>query len=415
MGAIVVIQHRNRITLQAEIDRRRDAEEELRQQYIEIQKARYALKLSERRLTDIINFLPDATFAIDREGRVIAWNRAMEEMTGVSAADMLGRGNYEYALPFYGARRRILIDMIYEDPDVIRSQYVNVQRNGNILVGEAFYPRMHRGRGAHLWGITSPLYDNDGNIVGAIESLRDITNRKMAEDALNRATKKLSFLSSITFSDIQNAVFSLSGYLELEKSALVEGRATQYLDKQIGIVRTITESLKFADNFQSLGQKPPAWQNVRQSFLIGISHLDVTKLSRILAVDDLEIYADPLLEQVFFTLAENVVLHGKSATKIMVRYQESQEGLTLIFEDDGVGIPYDMKERIFNRQFETNAGMGLFLAREILSITGIMIKENGEPGKGARFEISIPGTGFRFGEKPQEPAGGGKEYPLFCA
>jgi PAS domain S-box-containing protein len=76
--------------------------------------AEEALKESQQQLADIIDFLPDATFVIDREGRVIAWNRAMEEMLGIGAADMLGKGDYEYALPFYGERRPILIDLVFE-------------------------------------------------------------------------------------------------------------------------------------------------------------------------------------------------------------------------------------------------------------------------------------------------------------
>ena len=222
----------------------------------------------------------------------------------------------------------------------------------------------------------------------------------MAQDALNRATKKLSLLNSITFSDIQNAIFSLAGYFELEKTGEPGERLQQYLDKETGIIRTITESLKFAKNYQNLGLKPPAWQNVGEAFLFGISHLDISDISRKLSVEGLEIYADPLLENVFFTLAENILLHGKTATEITFRYHESEEGLTLFFEDNGEGIQPDLKEKIFDRRNEERRGMGLFLAREILSVTGITIRETGEAGKGARFEISVPKGVYRFEERP---------------
>jgi len=217
-----------------------------------------------------------------------------------------------------------------------------------------------------------------------------------SQQALEQARRKLNILNSITFSDIQNAVFSLAGYLELEKTVTLDEKLQRYLVKQIRIVRTITESLKFANNYQNLGLKPPAWQNVMQSFLYGISHLDISKLSRTLDVEGLEIYADPLLENVFFTLAENITLQGKTATEITLRYQESPEGLTLFFGDNGMGIQYDLKEKIFDRQYEEEKGLGLFLAREILSVTGITIRETGEPGKGARFEILVPKGAYRF-------------------
>ncbi len=162
------------------------------------------------------------------------------------------------------------------------------------------------------------------------------------------------------------------------------------------MVQTISESLKFASQYQNLGLKPPAWQDVTQTFLYGISHLDLLKFSRTLEVEGLEIYGDPLLENVFFTLTENVVLHGKTATRITLRYQETPEGLTLFFEDNGVGVPPEMKKNIFNRKFEEKRGIGLFLTREILSVTGITIDEAGEPGKGARFEFHVPKDMYRF-------------------
>ena len=92
---------------------------------------------SERQLYDIINFLPDATFAIDREGKVIAWNRAIEDMTGVAASGMLGKGDYEYAIPFYGKKRKILIDLLYEEDEQIRVQYYNnITRDGHGIIAE---------------------------------------------------------------------------------------------------------------------------------------------------------------------------------------------------------------------------------------------------------------------------------------
>jgi signal transduction histidine kinase len=236
----------------------------------------------------------------------------------------------------------------------------------------------------------------DTKPVGIRGVLVDITELKRAEDALNRAARKLNMLNSIAFTDIQNAVFSLSGYFELEKMLPMNEKMCQFIDKQIGIVQTITESLKFVNNYQNLGLQPPAWQSIQQSFLFGISHLDISKLSRKLNVEGLEIYADPLLENVFFTLTENVVLHGKTATEIALFYQETSEGLMLVFEDNGVGISEDMKKKIFNRKYEEKKGMGLFLAREILEITGMTIKESGEPGKGARFEINVPKGAYRF-------------------
>lgn len=146
-------------------------------------------KESQQQLADIINFLPDATFVIDREGEVIAWNRAIEEMTAVKAEDMLGKGNYEYALPFYGERRPILIDLVLASDKELEAKYVGTERKGSVLAGETYIPALGGGK-TYLLGTASVLHDSRGNIVGAIESIRDITERRQAEEALVQAEEK---------------------------------------------------------------------------------------------------------------------------------------------------------------------------------------------------------------------------------
>ena len=144
--------------------------------------AEEALRESKRELTDIINFLPDATLVIDKNGTVLAWNRVMEEMTGVPAEQILGKANYEYALPFYHERRPMTIDLILHDDPAIAAKYPVMKKEGKSLFSEMFIPHLNNGRGAHLWCTASPLYDEDGNISGAIESIRDITDRKKMEE-----------------------------------------------------------------------------------------------------------------------------------------------------------------------------------------------------------------------------------------
>ncbi|MFA7304962.1 MAG: PAS domain S-box protein, partial [Methanoregula sp.] len=145
---------------------------------------------SERRLADIINFLPDATLAIDAHGIVIAWNCAMEQMTGVSAKDILGKGNYEYALPFYNERRPILLDLILDFNPTAAARYDAIKHDGNNLISEKFIPLLHGGRGAYLWFIASPFYDAQGHCTGAIESIRDITDHKRMESSLRASERQ---------------------------------------------------------------------------------------------------------------------------------------------------------------------------------------------------------------------------------
>jgi two-component system, cell cycle sensor histidine kinase and response regulator CckA len=154
--------------------------------------AEEALKSSHRRLDDIIDFLPDATFVIDCDGKVIAWNRSIERMTEVSKEDMIGRGSYEYAIPFYGQRRPVLIDLALQPDEVFENNhYEHVVKEGDTLYAEAYVPRTYGGKGAFMWGVASRLCDASGNIIGAIESIRDITDRKQAEDELQEKQNRL--------------------------------------------------------------------------------------------------------------------------------------------------------------------------------------------------------------------------------
>jgi sigma-B regulation protein RsbU (phosphoserine phosphatase) len=147
------------------------------------------LRDSERRLADIIDFLPDATFVIDLEGKITLWNRAAEKFTGAKAEDMLGKGDHEYSIPYYGVRRPVLIDLVLNPSPEIEKLYPFVRRENGMVIGESYTRSIRHGE-AYILGIAAPLYDSEGNIIGAIESVRDITERKKAEVALQESEWK---------------------------------------------------------------------------------------------------------------------------------------------------------------------------------------------------------------------------------
>mgnify|MGYP005846382459 CR=1 FL=1 len=160
----------------------------------ELSESEEKLRLAHLQLLDIIEFLPDATFAIDKDRKVIAWNRAIEEMTGVRKEEMLGEGDYTYSLPFYGEKRPMLIDYVFMDGNNVELKYGNIEKKGPTINAEIFRSSMFGGKGAYHWCTASPLLDSEGNLVGAIESIRDITEHKQVEEKL----KSLSTLDGLT-------------------------------------------------------------------------------------------------------------------------------------------------------------------------------------------------------------------------
>ena len=361
------------------------AEEELRSNMDELAQQEQALRESKKELEDIISFLPDATFAIDRNGRVIAWNRAIEKMTGVPAEQMLGKGEYEYAMPFYGERRPLLIDLIFRS-DAELKNYSTVRREGTTLIAETGLASLG-GKNLVLWGKASPLYNSAGDIIGAIESIRDFTERRRIEDSLNQLNKKLSLLSSVTRHDIINSISVCKGYLALSKQKSPEAAMQTCiagLEDSLGVIQA---QIEFTRIYQDLGAAAPVWQDIRE--VLGKCSA-ARGIPVETSVSDLEIFSEPLIGKVFYNLHDNTVRHGGHASAIRVRTENRGDDLVILWEDNGIGIPTEEKEKIFEREFGKNTGLGLFLAREILAITGITIAETGEPGSGARFEILVP-------------------------
>jgi len=162
----------------------------------EQKKAEEIVKNSEQRLAQIINFLPDPTWVIDGEGKVVTWNQAMENLTGVAAADMVGKGNYEYALPFYGERRPILIDLVREWNPEYEKKYLSIKKVGQKLISESYHPDLGDG-GLYLSGNASLIYDAAGQVAGAIESLRDMSESKHMEEELRRNVEELERFNKI--------------------------------------------------------------------------------------------------------------------------------------------------------------------------------------------------------------------------
>jgi PAS domain S-box-containing protein len=353
--------------------------EDLKNNLEELQKKREELLESEKKFRSIFDTFIDIYYQTDMDGTILAVSPSCKKISGWDPEELIG-SDVQELYPDDHQRKNLIAELVKKG--AVQDYLVQLKNKEGRSINASL--------NSHI------IVNSNGSPVRIEGTIRDITERKTAEDALALAKKKLGLLNTVTFQDIQNAVFSLNGYFQLQQQHPLDETLQGYLTKEMEIVGTITDTLKFTGQYQSMGLSPPCWQNVHHAFLYGISHLDLSNYTRTIRIEGLEIYADPMLENVFYTLVENVVLYAKTATEISLTYRDDPEGLTLIFGDNGPGILPKMKEKIFERHYEKKRGMGLFLAREILSITGITIRETGESGTGARFEIRVPKGGYRF-------------------
>ena len=240
--------------------------------------------------------------------------------------------------------------------------------------------------------------DRTDELMQANEVLKsEIHERKRFESAIQLANRKLNTLSSITRHDILNQITAIVMYLSLAEETVTDPGVTEQLKKIEQITDLIQKQIRFTRDYQNIGENAPQWQNIAITIDNAVAGLDLKGIAITKDLGNLEIFADYLLEKVFYNLVENTVRHGEKATVIHFSYKRDGDDLIILCEDDGIGIPEGAKDRIFKREYYRNTGYGLFLAGEILSITGLSIRETGEPGMGARFEIRAPKGIFQQG------------------
>jgi PAS domain S-box-containing protein len=389
---------------------------------------------NQRRLTDIIEFLPDATLAIDKEKRVIIWNKAIEKMTGVPAAEMIGKGDYAYTIPFYGEARPQLMDLILMDHGDVSACYPNVAREDDSLTVEVFCNALYNNKGAWVFAKASPLHDHSGNIVGAIESIRDITERKRAEQEkaklegqIQRAQKMetIGSLAGGIAHDLNNILFPISGLSEMLLDDIPPDTPEH---------KSIEQIYKSAQRGSDLVKQILAFsrQSNPQKLPIRIQPIlkEVMKLAQVAIPKNIEITSrinsdcgmvsgDPTqIHQIAMNLITNAfhATEGKGGTldisleEIAVGSFAEKEDLPfpampgdllagryacITVSDTGTGIEQSLIDKIFDPYFTTKelgkgTGLGLSVVHGIVKEHGGDIRVYSEVGKGTVFHVYLP-------------------------
>jgi PAS domain S-box-containing protein len=341
-----------------------------------------ARRASDEALRAFLDASLDPSFLVDTAGRVLFANRAGLDLLGMNRAGLAGTS---------------LLEAI---PD--RAEAVGEALRG---VLETHRPEVLDGEisGRYFHTILSPVPDGDGEVRKVAVFARDFTERKRMEDALRDANRKLNLLTAVTRHDVLNDIGALTMYLSLPEMQDGEEPGSGIPGKLGPLITSLRRKMEFTRDYADLGMKMPGWEDLAAAVAKGIAGMDTAPVRIDLDLGSLEVYADPLLDRVISNLVDNTLRHGEHATFIRFGARPEGDACVLSVEDDGAGIAPGMKEVIFRPGYGRHTGLGLFLVREILGITGMTIRETGEEGKGARFEIRIPPGGFRI----RDGSGGG--------
>ncbi|MFA6331830.1 MAG: response regulator [Methanoregula sp.] len=222
--------------------------------------------------------------------------------------------------------------------------------------------------------------------------------RKRVEKALDEANKRLNLMASITRHDIINQLTTQHEFLEIALSQRSKDpeKAWEQVTSATAITTRALNSIKFTGDYQKVGVKAPQWQGIHD--LVHAAAKEILPAGLAFANDippRMEIYADPMMGKVFSNLIDNAAKYGGKITAIRFSLNVGEGDTVIVCEDDGIGIPSDSKEKIFSYEYGLNTGLGLFLAREVLAITSITIRETGTQETGARFEIHCPAGTIR--------------------
>ncbi|MEI7432862.1 MAG: PAS domain S-box protein [Methanomicrobiales archaeon] len=341
-----------------------------------------ALEQSEEKFRLLVENSHDIIYTLNLQGVFTFVSPSWVRLLGHPFAEVVGKPFLEFVHPDDNRRCQELMQSLIETG----------QRQTDVEY------RVRHADGTWRWYTTNavPLHDKAGKINGAEGIASDITRRKEYEVALCLAGNKLKLLSGITRHDINNQLMVLAGNLRMLQKKHPDTTHNENFHKVETAVKRISSMIQFTKEYEEIGVNAPVWQDILS--LVDTAAMQAP-LGTVILENDLpkgtEVFADPLIIKVLYNLMDNAMRYGGKTTTIRFFVKEFDTDHILVCEDDGIGVPAEEKEKIFERGFGKNTGLGLALSREILSITGITIREAGDAGNGARFEMRMPKEAYR--------------------
>ncbi len=341
-----------------------------------------ALKENEEKFVSIFEETPDPILILNSEYQIIEVNRGFEKAFECCNKKVIGTNLDDLGICLTELTLNIILEKNRSNTNILHQEMNLVRQNGVPFIADVAILRIF-------------IHSQPCLLI----QIHDIDEIRRAHDAIAQVNNKLKILSSITRHDILNRIMVTSSYTDMIREEVTDEKLQKRLDAIKQVTNEIQNLIEFTGQYNDLGATIPEWQKIENILnyrsIKGI--LNGIELSSDLG--NLEIYADRMLEKVMYNLVENSVRHGKNLTQIHISCREESGDIIIWYEDNGGGISRDEKQKAFKKGFGKNTGLGLFLIREILSITGITIYETGEPGVGVRFEIRVPAGKFRRNDK----------------
>jgi PAS domain S-box-containing protein len=348
----------------------------------ERKRAEEALLQSEHEFRSLAEAMPQIVWVTRADGWNIYFNQQWVDYTGLSLKESYGHG---WNTPFH--------------PDDRQRAWDAWQRATQHQDTYSLECRLRRADGVYQWWLIRgvPLRNASGEILKWFGTCTNIEDLKQAEDALALTVRKLVLMNDVAYQDIQNKVTALRGFSELSKNTKTETERLAFIAKEEKILADIHQLIKNTKQYQEMGLGKSQWVSVEHEIKMAAA---LTSRETPVSIDadlhELELYSDPLIERVFFQLIDNAIKHGSGLSRIIFSCHEVPDGLVLVCEDDGAGIDPSKRATLFSRITGDKARFGLFFVSEYLALAGMTIAETSEPGKGARFEITVPKGAYRF-------------------
>lgn len=362
--------------------------EQLLQESKERQKSQEALERSEKKYRELVENANSMILRVNDQGIITFFNEFAETFFGISQQEIIGKNIFGSIIAVKDQSEKELGELIRR-----------FLRPTEYLAFNEIECVRRNGESVWVAWTNKAVLDSQSTVSEYLIIGMDITERKQVENALYRVNTKLNVVSSVARHDILNKLTVISGTLSLLKESITDPKLAAFLKQSEDAIVAITRQMEFTRDYKNMGMEKADWQDVSMTIhtVLDNNYRDVIQCD--LLVNGLEIFADSWLKKVFFNMTDAMMRYGIHTKTIRVSFKESEAGIDLFFEGEGTGIPVDQKERIFEHGYGGANGFGLFLAREILAITGITIRETGEPGKNIRFAIQVPKRAYRFNEE----------------